>query len=120
VAVLALLVLGALVTPMISGVDPEAVSLLETNAPPSSEQWWGTDNLGRDVFVRTATGGRLSLGVGLGAMAIATATGTFLGGSAALGEACMDRPIGRVVDLLLALASIPLLSFWRASRREVY
>jgi len=95
VAVLAVLVLGALFIPVISGVDPEAVSLLETNAPPSGAHWWGTDSLGRDVFERTASGGRLSLGVGLGAMAIAAVSGTFLGGSAALGKAWTDRLIGR-------------------------
>jgi peptide/nickel transport system permease protein len=107
--VLGALVLGVIVVPVLSGVDPQAVSLLETNAPPSSAHWWGTDSLGRDVLVRVASGGRLSLGVGIGAMAMATLLGTGLGGAAALGGAWPDRLISRSIDLLLALPSIPLL-----------
>jgi peptide/nickel transport system permease protein len=109
VAVLGVLVLGVLFVPVLSGIDPQAVSLFETNAAPSSAHWWGTDSLGRDVLVRTAAGGRLSLGVGLGAMAIATVLGAGLGGAAALGKPWLDRLIGRFVDLVLALPSIPLL-----------
>jgi peptide/nickel transport system permease protein len=109
VVVLGVLVLGVMVVPVVSGLDPQAVSLLETNAPPSSTHWWGTDSLGRDVLVRVAAGGRLSLGVGIGAMAIATLLGAGLGGAAALGGAWPDRLISRWVDLLLALPSIPLL-----------
>ena len=63
-----LIVIMAIIGPMISNYDYETNDLMNTNMPPSSEHWFGTDDLGRDVFVRTWMGARISLTVGLAAV----------------------------------------------------
>ena len=63
VAILAIVMLAALavmcvVGPGMTGYDYDAVSLSEKNALPSSEHWFGTDKMGRDLFTRVWIGGR--------------------------------------------------------------
>lgn len=58
--IMILIILMAIIGPMISKYDYETNDLLNTNMPPSSEHWFGTDDLGRDVFVRTWMGADLA------------------------------------------------------------
>lgn len=51
-----------------------------TNLPPSSEHWFGTDDLGRDIWARTWAGGKISLTVGLVAAALDIGLGVLIGG----------------------------------------
>lgn len=78
--IMILIILMAIIGPMISKYDYETNDLLNTNMPPSSEHWFGTDDLGRDVFVRTWMGARISLTVGLAAAAIDLLIGVIYGG----------------------------------------
>ncbi|MEK3788206.1 ABC transporter permease [Paenibacillus sp. FSL K6-1230] len=78
--ILALIVLTSIVGPWISPHDFYSNDLLNTNKPPSAEHWFGTDDLGRDVFVRTWMGARISLIIGAAAAMIDLLIGIIYGG----------------------------------------
>lgn len=74
----------------------------ETKLPPSIQHPFGTDELGRDVFVRVIYGARISLSVGLIATAISTAIGLIMGAIAAYYGGIWDTLIMRLADIFLA------------------
>mgnify|MGYP000154682820 CR=1 FL=1 len=76
--------------------------------PPSSEFWFGTDDLGRDVFSRILHGTRISLTVGLSAVLISAVVGSFLGIIAGYYGSFVDTIISRIFDIMLAFPSILL------------
>jgi peptide/nickel transport system permease protein len=86
--------------------------------PPSAEHWFGTDNLGRDVFARTVYGARISLLVGLSVAGVSVVLGLAIG-LAAGNSRRLDGPIMRVMDGVMAipaiLLAIALVSLSRAS-----
>ncbi|MDP9141952.1 MAG: ABC transporter permease subunit [Pseudomonadota bacterium] len=106
VIVLALVVLAAVVGPWLS---PHAVDSIDFNAEwgsaPSLQgaHWFGTDSLGRDVFVRTMAGGRLSLLVALAATLVSVLIGVSYGATAGFYGGRTDQWMMRVVDVLYAL-----------------
>jgi len=103
--VLLLVVLGPVVSPY--RMDENNYNLLFK--PPSSEHILGTDDLGRDVFVRIMMGGRISLIVGLvGAMSSAL-IGVLIGGVAALTGGSVDNFLMRLTDVMLSIPTLPLL-----------
>src|SRR5699024_11299256 len=55
--------------------DIERINFQDANLPPSSEHWFGTDKDGRDVFLRSMHGGRVSLQIGLISMFAVTIIG---------------------------------------------
>ncbi|TIW14186.1 MAG: ABC transporter permease, partial [Mesorhizobium sp.] len=61
---LTLLIILAVAAPLYAG-DPVNINPFKRLQPPSAEMWFGSDNLGRDVFARTIFGARISLMVGL-------------------------------------------------------
>ena len=77
--------------------------------PPSPAHFFGTDELGRDIFIRLLYGGRVSLGVGLTAALAASAIGTSVGLFAGYGGGRIDALLMRLTDLLIALPLLPLL-----------
>ncbi len=106
---LLLLALAALVLP---AVFPEATTrqnLLATLEPPSLAHPLGTDDLGRDVLVRVAAGGRVSLAIGLLSMAVAVVAGTCIGAIAGYAGGATDAALMRVTDLALSFPSLLLL-----------
>jgi peptide/nickel transport system permease protein len=102
-----LLVAIALLAPVIATHDPLALKVTHRLRPPSAEHWFGTDNLGRDVFSRTVYGGRISLLVGLGVTALATLIGGMLGLLAGMYR-WFDAVIMRIMDGLMAIPAILL------------
>lgn len=74
--------------------------------PPGGSHWFGTDELGRDIFARIIHGSRISLVVGLVAVSIALVTGGFLGSIAGFFGGKIDNLIMRIMDIFL---SIPIL-----------
>lgn len=105
-AVLALIVLLVLLGPLLS---PYAVDAIDFDAdwsqPPTAEgrHWFGTDSLGRDVFVRSLEGGRVSLLVGLAATAVSLLVGVVWGAVAGYFGGRLDELLMRTVDVLYAL-----------------
>ncbi|MGA8943352.1 MAG: ABC transporter permease [Thermoactinomyces sp.] len=73
------------------------------NLPPSSEHWFGTDDLGRDVFVRVCEGGKISLTIGLAAALIDLCIGVIYGGIAGYRGGRTDEIMMRIVDILWGL-----------------
>ena len=76
---------------------------------PSAEHWFGTDELGRDIFARLVHGARISLLVGVVAVAIALATGGTLGAIAGYFGGWVDNLIMRIVDVFYCLPSMPII-----------
>jgi len=85
-------------------------------AAPSAAHWFGTDTLGRDLFVRLLYGGRISLGVGLCATFVALTIGVIYGAIAGYLGGKIDATMMRLVDIIYALPFtifvILLWSFW--------
>ncbi|WP_051287034.1 ABC transporter permease [Paenibacillus taiwanensis] len=79
-ALLLLIMLLAAIGPSLLPHSPSAQSLTQTNLPPSAEHWFGTDDLGRDVWARTWAGARISLLIGFAAAAIDLIIGIIVGG----------------------------------------
>lgn len=105
--VLALLVLAAIFAPLVAPHDPleQSATLLEA---PSRAYPFGTDELGRDIFSRVIYGGRISLTVGLIAVAIAASFGTLLGLVAGFMGGALDSTLMRIIDVMLAFPGIIL------------
>ena len=67
IVILILLISMAIFGPYMTGYDYATNDLTNKNQPPSSEHWFGTDDLGRDVFTRTWEGARISISIGIAA-----------------------------------------------------
>ncbi len=103
-----LLVLVALLAPVLAPYDPTVVQMSVSLDPPSSAHWLGTDDLGRDVLSRTIWGSRISLSVGLIAVAIGLGVGVSLGLVAGYLGGLVDLLAMRVIDALLAFPALIL------------
>ena len=77
-------------------------------SPPSPSHWLGTDQLGRDILSRVFYGARLSIPVGIGAVALAMLLGVLIGSTAGFRGGTVDEAIMRVTDLMLAFPTIIL------------
>jgi peptide/nickel transport system permease protein len=91
------------------GIDANAIDLLDRFAGPSPMHMLGTDELGRDVFVRLMAGGRVSLTIGIAAALAAAAFGTLVGLVAGYLGGWTDRVLMRLTDAIIALPLLPLL-----------
>lgn len=110
--VLALITLLALLAPAfeaVLGVDATRVDLFNQYAPSDAVHWLGTDEAGRDVFVRLLYGGRISLLVGLVAAIGAAVIGTTIGLLAGYHGGWLDALLMRTTDGVIALPLLPLL-----------
>lgn len=106
VAGLAFLVFVAgtcLLGPLFSPYGYEEQRLDLGASPPGAQHWLGTDTLGRDLLVRTLTGGRVSLGVGLAATFVALTIGVVYGAVAGFVGGKRDAFMMRVVDIMYSL-----------------
>lgn len=88
--------------------EPNAADMTNTFAKPSAEHWFGTDQQGRDIFSRVIDGTKISLRVGLSAVAIALSVGTVLGALAGYYGGKIDTIIMRIMDIMLSIPSILL------------
>ena len=107
-ALVLFLVLVALLAPVLAPYDPTVVQMSVSLDPPSSAHWLGTDDLGRDVLSRTIWGSRISLSVGLIAVAIGLGVGVSLGLVAGYLGGLVDLLAMRVIDALLAFPALIL------------
>lgn len=109
-AVLALLlILMAIFAPQLSrGVDPVKGSLKESIKPPSAEHPFGTDKMGRDIFVRVLYGARTSLSSTFILVAVVFIIGSFLGILAGYFGGVVDAVIMRLADMMIAFPGLVL------------
>ncbi|MGF6431743.1 MULTISPECIES: ABC transporter permease [Bradyrhizobium] len=100
--VIALFILLAVFAPLIVPYDPVATSWSLVRKAPSAQHWFGTDELGRDVFARVVFGARASLLAGVISVGIALAIGVPLGLLAGYRGGFIDALISRISDAMLA------------------
>jgi peptide/nickel transport system permease protein len=86
--------------------DPFADDLMNSLMPPSSDHWFGTDQLGRDVFSRVIVGARDILTVAPLATVLSTLIGTALGLTMGYFGGLVDEVLSRLVDAVLALPTV--------------
>ncbi len=105
--VLVLIIAAAVLAPVIApfGFDVPSRSARQG---PSSDHWFGTDTLGRDIYSRVLYGARISIGIGLFSVAIGLFIGGFLGLVAGYLGRRIDSAIGIGTDILLAFPGVLL------------
>lgn len=96
VAVIATLYLG----PAFSGKDYQYMNNSVKNLKPNSEYWFGTDDLGRDIFTRVCVGGRISIIIGLLCTIVMFVIGSLLGVIAGLKGGWVDNLIMRICEFI--------------------
>jgi peptide/nickel transport system permease protein len=101
-------VLIALLAPLLAPYPPLQQDVMSRLAPPSAEHLLGTDPLGRDVLSRILFGSRVSLPVGVAAVALALVFGTLLGSVAGFLGGRVDEIVMRITDLMLAFPTVIL------------
>ena len=103
--ILIILTVMVIIGPIISGYSfKEAVG--EPNQFPSSKFWFGTDEIGRDLFTRLWKGGRISIFIGIVGALISTVIGSIYGAVSAYAGGKVDVVMMRIVEIL---SSIPYL-----------
>ncbi|MHB1420888.1 MAG: ABC transporter permease [Bacillota bacterium] len=98
--VIAFLVLMAIIGPWLTSHTYFDQSLSLKDQPPSSQYWFGTDALGRDLFTRVWYGARISLSIGLFVALVCSAFGVLYGGISGLLGGWVDEMMMRVVEVL--------------------
>ncbi|WP_437615724.1 ABC transporter permease [Erwinia sp. V71] len=88
--------------------QPDDVDFSAILQPPGAAHWFGTDQLGRDVWSRVVYGSALSLTIGVGATLISCLGGILLGALAALAPKALRQLLVRLLDILLAFPDLLL------------
>jgi ABC-type dipeptide/oligopeptide/nickel transport system permease subunit len=91
----------ALAAPWLAPWSPYEQDLYAVLAGPSAQHWFGTDNLGRDLFSRTIYGARVSLLFGIGSTALSAALGVAVGLLAGFRGGWVDSVVMRITDAFL-------------------
>lgn len=104
--ILIIVVLMVCFGPYISGKDYQLIDYSIANLRPSSQYWFGTDEMGRDIFTRVCMGGRISIIIGLACTAVSFIIGSALGGVAGYLGGKIDDFVMRVIEII---SSIPYL-----------
>lgn len=98
----ALLFLAAVFGPALVPHNPLATDAAAALQPPSARHWFGTDQVGRDLFSRVVVATRLDLLIALGAVALSMVAGTLLGAVIGYWGGALDAVVSRLVDVLMA------------------
>lgn len=107
-AVLVIFLLIIVFADQIAQQDPLKQDLTLRLKPPSAEHWFGTDELGRDIFSRVVHGAQVSLPASFVVVIVGVAIGSFLGALAGFAGNFLDDAIMRIADVTLAFPSIVL------------
>ena len=110
---LAILILAAILAPVITTHDPLATGM--PVKPPSGEHFFGTDQIGRDVFARVVYGARSSLIIGLSATALALLIAAVLGSFAATAHKWASEILMRCLDVVMSIPGIALAAVFVAA-----
>ena len=106
VAIVAFWTLCAVLGPWLEPQNPYRDDLMGALAPPSAAHWFGTDQIGRDIFSRVIAGARPILSVAPLATLLATLCGTFLGLVTGYVGGWVDGLLSRLIEVILALPLI--------------
>lgn len=103
-----LIVLVALVPQMFTARSPTDIDTAAALLPPGAEHWFGTDDVGRDIFARTIHGTRITLSIVAGSMLISALVGGVLGLISGFAGRWVDMVAGRAIDVVLSFPPIVL------------
>ncbi len=101
-ALTTVLVGAALLAPWLVPYDPVASDVRVALQAPSGAHWFGTDQLGRDVFSRVLMAARLDYAIAASAVGLSFVVGAVIGGACGYAGGRVDRWVGRGVDVLMA------------------
>jgi peptide/nickel transport system permease protein len=101
-----IITLMAVFAPVVTQYDPNQIDLRARSQGPSMEHWLGTDRTGRDVYTRTVYAGRISLLVGVLAVAISVAIALVLGACAGFFGGLTDTVIMRFTDVMMTFPPV--------------
>jgi peptide/nickel transport system permease protein len=101
-ALFVLIVLVALVGPYVVPIDPLASDTVDALKSPSLRHWFGTDQLGRDIFSRVVVATRLDFGIAVWSVVLVFAMGGLAGVAAGFFGGWIDRVVGRIADTIMA------------------
>lgn len=104
--VIAILAFCAVFARFLAPCDP--VKITQNYQPPTGAHWFGTDNLGRDVFSRVMYGARYSLVIGLSSVIFALIMGAIIGAIAAVSRTWISELIMRLIDIVMSIPGIAL------------
>jgi peptide/nickel transport system permease protein len=114
-----LLMVALVVAAPLSRYTPTDQNPRNEFARPSAEHWFGTDELGRDVFTRILYGGRISLAVGIFSTLFSLAIGIIVGALAGYYGGWIDNLLMRITDTFLILPVVFVLILFSALLREL-
>ena len=115
VIVMAMIMLGCLAWPVLSGSDPARMYLDQLNLAPGSGHIFGTDTLGRDIWSLIWYGGLRSLIIGVLATVISTFIAVVYGTISGMAGETVDGIMMRFTEILLSIPSILLIVFMQAA-----
>ncbi|MDF2503980.1 MULTISPECIES: ABC transporter permease [Clostridium] len=104
--IIVIIIVFAIFSPIFSKYTYDFQDLNQANQWPSLQHTFGTDNLGRDLFVRTMYGARISLSIGFVASFISLTIGVLYGGISGLLGGKADIIMMRIVDILYSIPSM--------------
>lgn len=107
-AIVALLAAVVIAPGLFASYTPDQVDPTAILHAPSAAHWFGTDELGRDLFARVVYGARYSLLIGVGATALSFVVGTIIGVAAVVAPWGLNRLVVRLLDILLAFPELLL------------
>lgn len=97
---LVLVIITIYVGPFLSGKDYQYIDSSKKSLTPNSEYWFGTDDMGRDLFTRVCVGGRISILIGLSCTLVMFVMGSLIGAVAGLKGGAIDNLIMRAVEFI--------------------
>jgi peptide/nickel transport system permease protein len=119
---LLLMLLMAVAAPYLGTVDPTTLATARRTRPPSFENWFGTDMLGRDIYSRVVYGARVSLAVGISVAAFASIVGLAIGlfsGFVRVADAILMRVMDGLMSIPPILLAVALMALTRGSVTNV-
>lgn len=106
--ILLIIIIFCVIGPSLSGYGFEDINMQIKNSSPNKEHWFGTDQLGRDLFTRVWRGGRVSIIIGVVGAVISAVIGCIYGGIAAYFGGWVDMVMMRIVEIISSIPNLLL------------
>lgn len=103
-----IIILAGIFAPVVSPYDPNLMSIADRLQGPSMNHFFGTDEMGRDIFSRVIYGARISITVGVSIVVLAATIGCALGSISGYAGGKIDRVIMAATDMVLSFPSMVL------------
>ncbi len=108
IVIIAALVIIALAPGLFAWQSPFSINAANALQPPSAQHWFGTDDVGRDIYARVIHGARVTLSICAGSLLISAILGGVLGLVSGYFGGIVDQVLGRLVDVMLSFPPIIL------------